>query len=186
MGLLLNLLKQAAGEASLHSKLGFWRQKVSQALDAASDPADFIHSKNGSGDQAGVTADTNIAVETDINVRGITRPDAFSFGLTPGKTYHLIAHGRFTTFDDAVSGAIVLQWVDNSNTAIPSPVPATSSRHRPMSSTVTASEDSVIESIYTVPASPAAASIVRVRCIASTGTATLPQNGMSVTIVEIK
>lgn len=186
MGILQDILRAAAGEATQHSWLGLWRRKVSEQLDNGSAaPADYIQSKNGSGDQAGVAADSTISVDTDINARGITRVDAFAFQLTPGKTYRLLAHARFTNFDDAATGVIVLQWVDDSNVAIPTAVPGTSSRHRPMSSTVTSSEDSVLEAIYTVP-SAGAASRVKVRCIAATGTATLPQNGISVSIVEIK
>lgn len=81
---LVGLLRAAAGEISIFPSLGRWMQAVSAHLDA---PADYIQSKNGSGDQAGVTADTTIAVDTDINARGITRPDAFAFQLTPGKTF---------------------------------------------------------------------------------------------------
>lgn len=184
MGILKDLLKAATGEASLHSRLGLWRQKVSEQLDAFVAGAQYIQAKNA-GEQAGVTQDSTIAVETDINARGITRPDAFAFQLTPGKTYHLIAHGRFTDFSDAAAGVLALQWVDDSNTAIPA-VTAPSSRHRPMTSTVTSSEDSVTEAIYTVPASPASASRVKVRCVAGTGTATLVANGMSASIVEIR
>jgi hypothetical protein len=94
---------------------------VSAQLDSGPGaPADYIHSKN-LNEQTTVDALDNIAVETDINVRGITRPDAFSFQLTPGKTYHLLAHGTFNTFSGDPAGDLTLRWVDDSNTNIPNP-----------------------------------------------------------------
>ncbi|GMV18562.1 MAG: hypothetical protein AMXMBFR56_67860 [Polyangiaceae bacterium] len=41
MGKLLDFLKRTAGEASLHSGLGLWRQKVSAEVDALSSEPDY-------------------------------------------------------------------------------------------------------------------------------------------------
>lgn len=185
---LLDLLKAAAGESSLHSRLGRWRQAVSDQIDsgvAVSTPADYINSKN-SAQQAFVAQDNNIVVDQEINVRGITRPSVTVFQLTPGKTYHLIAHARFNTFSDQVQGVLALRWVDDSNANIPTTGPdAIASRHLPTTNTDVLSEDPVAEVIYTVP-DTVAGSQVKLRCTSATGTATLPANGVSVTIVEIK
>jgi hypothetical protein len=189
MGILLDLLRAAKGEAPTESPLGRWRKKVSQALDSgAGAPADYINSKNLSA-QTLVDNPDNIAVETDINVRGITRPDAFSFQLTPGKTYHMVFHARFTDFTDPVTGRLSIRWVDDAGTFVPDPATGpdpSPAEFYPLTSTDPKTSDPTAEVIYTVPASPASASIVKVHCVASTGTATLPSNGSSVTIVEIK
>src|SRR3990167_9922076 len=174
---ILDLLKAAKGERSTEGQIGRWRKAVSLALDTgAGAPADYIHSKN-SAEQVGVAQDNNIVVDQEINVRGITRPSTTVFQLTPGKTYHLISHARFDTFSDPTTGRLVIRWVDDSNTNIPLvPNPdATASLHVPTTSTDNSnSADPVTEAIYTVPASPASASLVKLRCTSATGTATLP------------
>lgn len=189
MNILLDLLKAAAGEASLHSRLGKWRQAVSNQIDSGSAaPADYINSKNLNA-HTPIAGGDNISVETDINVRGITRPDAYSFQLTPGKTYHMVFHARFTEFSDPATGRLSIRWVDDTGTFIPNPADApdpSPAEFYPLTSTDPKTSDPTEEVIYTVPLSPASASIVRLNCIAATGTATLPANGSSVTIVEIK
>ena len=151
-------------------------------------PAQYAHAKN-SAQQAGVGAATNIVVDSDINIRGIVRPSTTAFELVPGKTYHLLAHGRFDTFSSGATGELTLRWVDDSNTNIPDPgtgPDATAALVLPTDNTGGASADQLVEAIYTVPASPVSARTVKVRCTAATGTAVLPANGMSVSIVEIK
>src|SRR3990167_2390693 len=171
---ILDLLKAAKGERSTEGQIGRWRKAVSLALDTgAGAPADYIHSKNSAEPVGG---------DQEINVRGITRPSTTVFQLTPGKTYHLISHARFDTFSDPTTGRLVIRWVDDSNTNIPLvPNPdATASLHVPTTSTDNSnSADPVTEAIYTVPASPASASLVKLRCTSATGTATLPANAVS-------
>lgn len=185
---ILDLLKAAKGEHSTESRIGRWRKAVSQAIDtgtAVSTPADYINSKN-SGAQVGVAQDNNIVVDQEINVRGITRPSTTAFQLTPGKTYHLLAHARFNAFSDPVQGVLALRWVDDNDANIPTTGPdAIASRHLPATNTDNLSEDPVVDVIYTCP-NTVAGSQVKLRCTSATGTATLPSNGVSVTIVEIK
>jgi hypothetical protein len=188
MGHLLDLLKAAKGERSIDGRIGRWRQAVSAALDVAGvgEAAQYINSKN-SGAQAGITSNNSIVVDSDINVRGITRPSTTAFELTPGKTYHLSAHATMDTFSDPVAGRLVLRWVDDTNTGIPTTGPdATTGIYVPTTSTDGIAADPVVDVIYTVPAAPFSARLVKLRCIAAQGTATLPANGVSVSIVEIK
>jgi hypothetical protein len=184
---LTDLLKAATGERSLFGKIGAWRLAVSQAADAASTPAQYINSKN-SAEQALIGANTSIVVDSDINVRGITRPSSTAFQLTPGKTYYLHAHARFHTFSDPTGGELTVRWVDDANQNIPNALvapDAVASLHVPATNTDNESGDPVVDVIYTVPDS-VLQSQVKLRCTAGTGTATLPANGVSVSIKEIK
>jgi hypothetical protein len=185
---LLDLLKAAKGERSTDGRIGRWRQAVSLALDTAGVgvPAQYINSKNSLA-QAGITSGNSIVVDSDINVRGITRASVTAFELTPGKTYHLSAHATMDTFSDPVAGRLALKWVDDTNTAIPTTGPdAIAGIFVPTTSTDGITADPVLDVIYTVPAAPFSARLVKVYCSAAQGTATLPANGISVSIVEIK
>lgn len=185
---LLDLLRNAGGEVSLRSSLGRWYLAVSQLLDqaaAASSPS-FIHSKNSSA-QNSVGANTNIVVDQDINVRGITRPSSTAFQLEAGKTYHLIAHLTANTFSSGATGEIRFRWVDDNNANIPGPTSPDATAAVAIPTTGTGGEvaDPIAEVIYTVPTGSVAKTQVKLRCTSSVGTATIPSNGVCVTIVEI-
>lgn len=187
MGKLLGLLKSV--EKSLHSRWGAWAQAVSKELDslsAASTPG-YIQAKNNAL-QAGVTTGTNILVQTTIANSGIDRAGGISemeFELEAGKTYHLLAHGSALNFSDANDGQLSIRWVNGSDQAIPqSDAPA--ALWRTVTDDSALSGDSVTDAIYEVPAAATLAERrVHLRCNAATGTADIPSNGVTVTIIEI-
>src|SRR6185503_1857135 len=67
MGTLLDLLQAAAGESSLRSRLGRWRQEVSVALDSV---ASFITIVQGGGNPLG-----------DLDIVGTKRAGAPQIGI---------------------------------------------------------------------------------------------------------
>lgn len=193
MGTLLDFLKAAAGESSLHTKLGQWRQKISAQVDALAvtiEPAQYLQAKNNQA-QAGVTADVDVLLQSTIASSGIDRAGGVSekeFVLTAGRTYHLLAHGFAQTFSADPDGRLQMHWVDANNAQIPTTGPdAIGAEWRPTSSTEVVSADPVCDVVFVVPANATLAErTVHLRCTAATGSATIPQNGVSATIIEIK
>ena len=82
MGLLLDLLKAAAGEASLFSKLGVWRQRISAQVDLLASPSEGRTLGGGSFYNVATlaltgpfTLDTWFDLEPAVFVEGDLSPD---------------------------------------------------------------------------------------------------------------
>ncbi len=190
MGLLMDLLKAAAGQAALSSPLGNWRLAVSKALDAESTPAQYLQVKNNA-QQANVGQDVDVLLQSTIASSGIERAGGVSekeFVLTAGRTYHLLAHGFANTFDDPTGGRLLVKWVDANNASIPQTGPdSIGAEWRPTTNTEATSANQVAECVFVVPAGATLAErTVHLRCTAATGTATIPSNGVTASIIEIK
>ena len=193
MGILLDLLKAAASEASPLSKLGFWRQRVSAQVDSlasSSAPAQYLQVKNGA-EQALVGLNVDILLQSTIASSGVERAGGVSekeFVLTAGRTYHLLAHGFANTFSDPTGGRLLVKWVDANNASVPQTGPdSIGAEWRPTTNTEATSADQVAECVFVVPADATLAQrTVHLRCTAATGTATIPSNGVTASIVEIK
>ncbi len=116
---LLDLLK--GSERSPNSRIGLWRQRVSQALDAigADRNPDLLEiSKNVV--QPGVGVGSDIVLEDLRFNSGDVSYDA-STGiatLVPGRTYRLYAALYAITFSDGVNGELIVNWVNASTNAI--------------------------------------------------------------------
>jgi hypothetical protein len=174
MGRLLDLLQAAAGEGSLRSKLGHWRQEVSAALDSlvsgsSAAASEFLQAALGNP-QVGVTTGTNVVPDLVINTSGDIGYDPATgiVTLVAGRTYRLQAIFRAINFSDAVTGALSISWVDaDDNAVVSARSPAT---FFPMTGTGSVSSNPTSDVIFT----PAAGrETVRLRVTVASGTADL-------------
>jgi hypothetical protein len=114
MGKLMDLLKGAAGEGSLHSRLGRWRLAVSKAIDALS--TDFIQVQLVAGlSIADLAAATPLLFDTVMIQRGTitySAADGF-FQLGANACYELSTHVRWNTFNDPTTDRANVQWQDS-------------------------------------------------------------------------
>lgn len=181
MSRLLDLLKAAAGEGSLSSALGRWRQAVSQELE----PLQYAYAKNSNA-QAGITTNTRLILESNGLVSGIPRDPGSgeAWVLTEGKLYLLRGVGHFNTFSDAVNGALRIQWVDDTGTPLVSgTADCPGAFFYPTTNTGAQSSAAGVEILYR-PSTPTNAT-VSLRCTNATGTATMPQSAWSASLIEI-
>jgi hypothetical protein len=141
MGNLLDLLQAAAGEASLRTRLGAWRQAISQSVDsvaasvaplaasvsslaasvaslAASGSAALAATQYMQATQVGGNALVQLNTDLVLNTLAISRgipynPVTGIATLTAGRTYSLRASGTLVTFAGAGASAFFdITWVD--------------------------------------------------------------------------
>jgi hypothetical protein len=113
---LLDYLKAAAGESSLLSKLGIWRQKVSVAVEAL-DPAYIeVVRVNSVQTIADLAAQTTILFNSTASQRGLAsisyNAATGEFTLQPG-AYELDARLGFEGFDTAATDIAQFHWEDS-------------------------------------------------------------------------
>lgn len=119
MGKLLSYLKAAAGEASLHSKLGSWRLAVAQALDELLAP-DYIEVRRGTSDQS-----VDFSAENDLVFNAIAKDGGVEYDVGTGVftlkagLYELEFFGTWINFGTPNTTAATAQWVSHpANTAL--------------------------------------------------------------------
>lgn len=121
MGKLLDFLKAAAGEASLHSKLGQWRQKISVEVDEISSSAALSPSyievvrRNSVQTIADLAAATVVIFDTTATLVGSDisyNATTGEFTLQPG-VYELDARLGFEGFDTAATDIAQFHWEDS-------------------------------------------------------------------------
>lgn len=194
---LLDLLKAAAGEVSLHSRIGQWMLSVSTTADqssAASFP-DYLNARRGGSDQAGIGLNNNVIYNFIGANRGIAYlADQGVAFLTRGKTYRISAHIGADTFSAGVNGSLTIQLVNGANIPLGPQVlvPGTGPMDSPKAVLVppTSTSDNTgittIDFIYQVPTNATLdQTAVKMRCTAATGTATIRDGEGSLLIVEI-
>ena len=204
---LLDLLRAAAGEASLGGALGRWRQAVSTRLGEAqqaigavqvavgqiqqqlshppqpSPLPDYGWVKRGGSPQVGVTTGTNVVFTSVGPIRGISYTDRWT--LKPGKTYVLRLLGTFENFSNG-DGEIQLKFTDDTNTPLTDPTAdSPSGIWFPVTANVQSSSGPGLEMVYQTPPTFSGLCIVRVLCTTATGDADVRQGGMTMTVEEI-
>ena len=113
---LLDFLKVAAGEASLFSKLGIWRQKVSTTLDAHEAAYIEVVRRNSVQTIADLAAATTIVFDSTASQRGLASISYDSatgeFTLQPG-AYELDARVGCEGFDTVATDIAQFHWEDS-------------------------------------------------------------------------
>lgn len=123
---LLDLLKSAAGEAAILTRLGRWRLAVSSLLDALSDPA-YIEVRRATSDQtvdftaeddvicnAVVTASTDALGNSRIGYDTATGV----FTLNEAGLYELEFFGAWVNFGTPNVTAATAEWTDGAGTPL--------------------------------------------------------------------
>lgn len=120
MGKLLDFLKHAAGQASLHSPLGQWRQRVSAALDGLTD-GPYIEVRRATSDQSvDFSAATDIVLNTVAVDGGITYDTTTGvFTLDEAGLYELEFYGTWINFGTPDTTAATAQWVSHQGLPFP-------------------------------------------------------------------
>jgi hypothetical protein len=187
MATAIEMLTGVKGQTGLWSHLGRWMIFVSKAIDqvisagGAGGAPQYYEGKNANPQAIG--ADTNIIVDQTIAQRGITKVSNTEFQLTPGKTYHLIAYARATTFSGATD-VVGFRWVNGLEQNVPLVGDAVAGRLLPETSSSADSSLPYTDAIYTPTTTPGDNS-VKLRAVNVSGSATIPANGVQITIIEI-
>ncbi len=114
---LLQYLKAAGGEASLLSRLGVWRQKVSARVDAHEAAYIEVVRLNATQLIANLAIPTDVVFNSTASQRGLASISYDSatgeFTLQPG-AYELDARLAFGGFDTEASDIAEFHWKDSS------------------------------------------------------------------------
>jgi hypothetical protein len=126
MGKLLDLLKASTGEASMFSKLGLWRQRVS--IEVAQIQIQQIlqyMQVRGAIDQSFAAVGDIVLDDVTTSVGGLTYDTATGlWTLDANTTYELEFFGWFANFG-GVGDVVQTDWVDSTNTTLVTPFGAT-------------------------------------------------------------
>lgn len=186
MGRIFDALKAAASEIQLSGPLGTWAQRVSLALDdiatalgiapgggASAAELDILGARRAGLDQNGVGGASDIILNNTVFIRGTGITYDFNTGiytLTPGKVYELDAGGAVGSFSDAAAGFLEIAWVDaNLDTPLSTNM---SGIYKPSTQTNASSNGGRTRALF-IPTG-AGDSQVKLRCVAATGTASIP------------
>jgi hypothetical protein len=113
MGNLLDLLKAAAGESSLHGALGRWRRAVSSELDKLLSST-FILVRRASTDQS-----VDFSAEDDVVLNSVVEDGGVAYDASTGVftleagLYELEFHGTWINFGTPDTTAATVQWVSH-------------------------------------------------------------------------
>lgn len=177
MGRLLDLLQAAAGEGSLRSRLGLWRQEVSAAIDGVESAVAAIVASGSAalsatqflqvtqtGGNALVQLNTDLVLNEISAQRGVPYDTTTGIAtLTAGRTYSLRAGGSMVSFVGGAPPFFDITWVDAvSNTPL---VPNAVGTWIPVSDTANEAPSDAVEVVYT----PTTNQTVKLRTVAGGG-----------------
>lgn len=126
MGALLDFLKAAVGEASLHSRLGQWRQRISGVVDQiqTQQTRQYMQARR-TIDQSFAAAGDVVLDDVPTSVGGLAYDTATGlWTLDADTTYELEFFGFFANFG-AAGDVVQTEWVDSTNTTLVTPFGAT-------------------------------------------------------------
>lgn len=173
MGKLLDFLKRTAGQASLHSPLGQWRQKISTAVDQlqtqqTQQTQQFMQARR-TIDQSFAAVGDIVLDDVPTSVGGLVYDTATGlWTLDANTTYELEFFGFFANFG-GVGDIVQTEWVDSTNTTLVTPFGATFGGYFTPGglSTIGASNKPVMKTIYTTGPTP---EVVKIRVTNVTST----------------
>lgn len=182
MGRLMEFLKNAAGEASLHGALGRWRQKVSLAIDEGDfGVVQFIQTRRVTTAQSIVAATpTDVLLNTTNAVS--TPPIVYAAGtgiytLEPNTLYSLESYLQFSNYQTDATDTTTVEWVDGvSNVVLTTGLTAI---YVPGASTLDLSIKPAQKVMFLTPAGPLGLT-VKMRITQNTGTVDLSINSYAV------
>jgi len=196
MGTLLDLLQAAAGESSLRSRLGRWRQEVSVALDSVASfitivqgggnplgDLDIVGTKRAGAPQIGIGLNSDVVLNNLIFTRGTGITYDFNTGiytLAAGKIYELDASGPLDNFSSAAGGFMDIAWVDAvTNVELFSSI---SGIYKPSTNTGASSESARSRALFTSDVT----SQVKLRVIGASGTADVPTEWFGAIVKQLR